>query len=128
VPGQQVSYEVLGTWIWHRANLYQLLGISTPARYSRYDDTFADSFGSFDELRDRQALNVRPSRIEVVTPARPMSLSDLIARNPGVVVEPRKIALINAVGLEDQVASNRLVKLIEGDAVLLTTTTTRRGR
>ena len=128
VPGQQVSYEVLATWIWHRDNLYQLLGISTPNRYSRYDNVFAASFGSFDELRDRQALNVRPARLEVVTAARSMSLSALIARHPGVVAEPRTIALINAVGLEDQVASNQLVKLIEGDAILLATTSTRGRR
>lgn len=128
VASQQTSYEVLGTWISYRGNLYQLLGISTPSRFNRYDDAFAASFRSFDELRDRAALNVRPARIDVVTPDGTMSLSSLIDRYPDAKAEPDTIALINATALQDQVGPNELIKLIEGDAILLATTNRRDRR
>jgi predicted Zn-dependent protease len=119
---------VLGTWIWYRGDLYQLLGVSTPSRYDRFADDFVASFRSFGELRDRSALEVQPSRIEVVTPPRAMSLSTLLERHPEVSAEPRTIALINATDLQNQVTPDDLVKLIEGDAVLLATTSTRDRR
>jgi predicted Zn-dependent protease len=128
VAGQSTDYEVLGVWVGYRDNLYQLLGISTPARYGRFDDAFAASFGSFDELRDAEALNVQPSRIELVTPPRAMSLSAVLQQHPEVSAEPATIALINAASLDAEMAPDRLVKLIEGDALLLATTRTRDGR
>lgn len=122
VSNQQANYEVFATWVSYRDDLYQLLGVSTPARFDRYGDTFAASFRSFDELRDRQALSVRPARVEVVTPPRAMSLAALLEQHPEVAAEPATIALINAMALQSELAADRLVKLVEGDALLLATT------
>lgn len=128
VSDQQTSYEVLGTWISYDDNLYEFLGVSTPARFDRYDDTFAASFDTFDELRDRQALNVRPARVEVVTPPRSMSLATLLEEHPEVAADPDTIALINAVELRSELTADRLVKLVEGESVVLATTTNDRRR
>ncbi|MGD8329157.1 MAG: M48 family metalloprotease [Acidobacteriota bacterium] len=122
VAANATEYEVLGTWVSYGNRLYQLLGVSTPARYERFRSTFRASFRTFDELRDRQALAVRPARIEVVTPPRAMTLSVLLQRHPEVSAEPRTIALINATTLESRLAPTGPVKLVQGDGLLLATT------
>lgn len=128
VAADTAEYEVLGIWVGYRDGLYQLLGVSTPSRYDRFRRAFRSSFATFDELRDRQALAVRPARIEVVTPPRAMSLSALLQRFPQVSAEPDTIALINATALDARLAPDRLVKLVEGDGLLLATTSTGGGR
>ncbi len=125
VAGQTTTYEVLGTWIWYRANMYQFLGITTPGRYSRHDDRFADSFRSFEELRDRRALAVQPSRLDVVTPPRPMGLGELMQRTPDLSEERGTIAIINAIQPDSRVTPDELVKLIAGTGFLLPTSTNR---
>jgi predicted Zn-dependent protease len=128
VSGQSANYEVLGTWIWYRANMYQLLGITTPSRYSRYDDRFVESFRSFDELRDRRALAVQPSRLEIVTPPRPMLLAELMERTPELSDERGTVAIINAIQPDSRVTPDELVKLIEGTGFLLPTSSNRDRR
>jgi len=128
VTGQSVQYEVLGAWIWYRENLYQLLGITTPSRYSRHDDRFIASFRTFDELRDPQALSVQPSRLQVITPPRPMGLSELLEGTPYLRGEGTTVAIINAMQPNARVTPDELVKLIEGTGFLMATTTNIRGR
>ena len=102
--------------------------ISTPARYSRHDDRFWASFRTFDELRDRRALAVQPSRLNVVSPPRPMGLGELLERTPELRDERRTVAIINAISPDARVTPDELVKLIEGTGFLLPTSRTRDNR
>jgi predicted Zn-dependent protease len=57
----------LVVFIEYAGRVYQILGYTTAERMGSYDTVFQRSLSSFDRLTDREALNVQPRRIEVVT-------------------------------------------------------------
>ena len=92
---------------------YGILGYSTQQRYSAYQSTFQSSIGSFKELKDQNALNVQPARIELVTLPRDMTIDTFIQTYPSSV-SPQDVMLINDAPAGTTLRSGRLVKRVVG--------------
>jgi predicted Zn-dependent protease len=84
----------LALFISHGSNTYQLLGLAPAQRFSSYDRILQQAMGSFAQLTDPQALNVKPNRIEIVRLQQDMSLTEFQQRYPSVI-PIADLALIN---------------------------------
>ncbi len=107
-------YAVLGTWIEYEGRLYQLLGVTSPARWRTYARTLQRSAHSFRELTDRAALGVEPARVAVTSVPRRMQLAGVIEEHPDVSVVPETVAILNHLSLQDLIESGDVVKLVFG--------------
>jgi predicted Zn-dependent protease len=93
--------------------VFQLLGYTASADWSRYGRALRESVSSFEPLRDRSALSAEPRRIEVVTPDRDMTAAEL-ARRYRSTASPDTIALINQVDAGASLRGGQPVKLVVG--------------
>ncbi len=88
------TVQGIAAWLDYGGRTYQLVTYSSAARYGRYESTFEDVIGSFEEVRDPDLLNVKPMRVDVVSVDRDVSLRDF-ASNPPVPIET--LAILNEV-------------------------------
>jgi len=86
----------IATFLSYGGNTYQLLGYSSSARFGAYDGVFRNTIGSFSQLTDPAALNVRPNRIDIVRLPSAMTLSQFNGRYPSVV-PIEQLVIINQV-------------------------------
>jgi predicted Zn-dependent protease len=93
--------------------VFQLLGYTASADWSRYGRTLQQAVSSFEPLRDSSALNVEPRRIRVVTPERDMTAAEL-ARRYRSTATPETIALINQVDAGAALRGGQPAKLVVG--------------
>jgi predicted Zn-dependent protease len=107
----QTPVRGLAAFVEHGGRVFQLLGYSTAAGWSRYDNLLADSLSSFERLTDRRLLGVQPLRLKVV-PASPLASFDELARR--APVDRDTLVLINGAGVEPR-ASSGFVKTVVGD-------------
>jgi predicted Zn-dependent protease len=81
-------------FIAHGGNTYSVLGYAPESRWSSYSRAVGSSIGSFQRLTDRQALNVQPRRLDIVTLSQSMPFSTFVQRYPSTD-RPEIVALIN---------------------------------
>jgi predicted Zn-dependent protease len=81
-------------FIAYDGNVYQLLGYGTTDAWQSNRDIVQQMFGSFGELRDRDALNAQPMRIDIVTVPRAMTLQQFATQYPSEV-SVEQLALMN---------------------------------
>jgi len=91
---QQGQVEGLVTFISHGGNTYGILAYTGAGGLRTYDQAFRTTAGSFRELKDPAALNVRPARIELVKVDQEMTLAQFHQRYPSTV-KIEEVALIN---------------------------------
>jgi predicted Zn-dependent protease len=106
----QTPVRGLAAFVEHDGRVFQLLGYTTSAGWSRYDNVLADALASFERLTDRRLLNVEPLRIKIV-PASPLTSFDELARR--APVDRNTLLLINGAGAES--TSSGFVKTVVGD-------------
>jgi predicted Zn-dependent protease len=91
---QQGVLRGLAVFIAYGGRTYQLLGYTPAQQFASYERVFGQSFGSFAQLTDQQALNVQPNRIEIVNVPQNMTLAQFNQRFPSVI-EIGELARIN---------------------------------
>jgi predicted Zn-dependent protease len=101
------SFESLG------GRVYVVLAYSAESRVSRYQSTFVDSAASFGALRDPQALNVQPRRIDVVKLPRAMTLEEFSRRYTSTV-DLDTLALLNQASEDSRLAAGTTLKRVTG--------------
>lgn len=92
----QGTVEGLVTFVSYNGNTYGLLGYTPGGKLSQYDAVLRQSMGSFGELRNSAALNVKPARVELVKLPRQMTLEQFNAQYPSSVAIT-ELAIINEV-------------------------------
>ena len=101
------------TFVRHENRTFQLLGYTTEARYAAYKHVIAGWIKSFDRLTDSRVLSVQPLRLRIET-LRASSTIGNLAREWKSPVKPEALALINAVGIADELPAGTLVKRVIG--------------
>ncbi len=91
---EQGQVEGLVTFVSHAGNTYGILGYTGAGGLKAYDQAFRTTAGSFRELKDPAALNVRPARIDLVKVDQEMTLTQFHQRYPSTV-KIEEVALIN---------------------------------
>ncbi len=78
----QGTLQGRASFIEHRGRIYQLIGYSTQANWSRYSAEVQRALSSFGELTDPKALSVQPMRLRIEQVAQGMTLRELPAAQP----------------------------------------------
>jgi len=108
------DYAVLGNWIAYDGRIYQLLGVTSPARWRQYGTAMQRGMHSFSELTDREVLDTEPARVAVTEVRRSMQLAGVIEEYPELSVSSRTLAILNHLSLDDLIDGGDLVKLVFG--------------
>ena len=111
---QQQDVQGRATFVEYAGRVYRLLGYAARADYGRYERTFRESHGSFQELEDPEVLGVQPMRLRIVTTERSGTVSDLLQRRPAPVDGPA-LALLNAVEETETIPAGTMIKWVEGE-------------
>ncbi len=109
---QQGQIEGLVSFISYGGNTYGLMGYTGAGGLRNYDAVFRESIGSFSELRNRAALNVKPNRLELVKLTREMTLEEFNRQYPSVI-PIEELAIINELeGAATVIPVGRTVKRV----------------
>ena len=94
IPTQKGNYRVLSYFIQREQQIYAFHGLTTPALFARYDETFENTMRQFDQLSDPKRINVKPSRIRIKSAGRTESMEATL-RSLGIPKEEfkRSVAL-----------------------------------
>jgi predicted Zn-dependent protease len=98
----------------HENRVFQILGYAADANWSAYDGPVNRTIQSFRPLTDRDALNVKPWRIDVVTLDRTLTPEQFVQRYDGPV-DARRIALLNQLTEGGRLMARNLAKRVVGD-------------
>ena len=94
---QQGAAEGIAAFVPFQGTTYVMIGYTPQGGLQPYAPTFADSMGSFQELKDGSAMNVQPARIKVVHVDQPMTVAEFKAKYPSPGAKDQTLALINGV-------------------------------
>lgn len=109
---QQGTIEGLVSFISYGGTTYGLMGYTGQGGLRNYDDEFRRSIGSFSELRNSAALNVKPNRLELVKLSREMTLNEFNRQYPSAI-PIEELAIINeAESAETVIPAGRTVKRV----------------
>lgn len=110
----QGTLEGLAVFLDYGGSTFQLLGYTPAGRYGSYESAFRRSLGSFERLRDRQALNVQPMRVDLLEVGRSTTIARL-ARERSSPIPASRLALLNGLGEEDTIAAGTTIKWVVGE-------------
>jgi predicted Zn-dependent protease len=102
------------SFVSYNGSTYGLLGYAAGGKFSSYDAAFRQSIGSFSELRDPAALNVKPAKVELVKLPKEMTLEQFNSQYPSTI-PIEQLAIINEVeGPSSAIPAGRTVKRVIG--------------
>ncbi len=106
------SLAALAAWIDFRGNLYQLLALAPAQQYSSFSRELEATVRSFDELRDRRALEVQPDRVDLYRTREGETLESVAARFGGERFGARELMVLNRVDPDRRLAAGTLLKVV----------------
>jgi predicted Zn-dependent protease len=108
------TIQGLVTFVSYNGTTYGLLGYTAGGKLGSYDAAFRQSIGSFSELRDPAALNVKPAKVELVKLPREMTLEQFNSQYPSSI-PIEQLAIINELdGAASVIPAGRTVKRVTG--------------
>jgi len=110
---QQGTIEGVAAFLSRQGSTYLLAGYTPQGGLAAYGKLFLDSMGSFAELTDSNAMNVKPATVKLVHLDQPMSLSDFNGKYPSTA-KPETIALINGLDKGAQLPAGYAKQIIGG--------------
>ena len=101
------------SFVSYEGKIYRILCYAPAGRFPSYQNAFDTSMRSFRPLTDPRYLGVKPSRIALVSPNRPMALPEFARRYPSSV-GLETIGLINGVAANQTFPRGVLAKQVVG--------------
>jgi predicted Zn-dependent protease len=111
--GQAGDLQGVAAFVEHDDRVYQILGYTLADRWNGYDDVLAGSLGSFERVTDRRLLDVKPSRLDVVSLPSAMTLEEFARRFPSTV-DLRTLAIINQADTSTRFSAGTELKRVVG--------------
>jgi predicted Zn-dependent protease len=113
--------EIAGAAVFveHGGRVFQLIGYTGAADWSRHGRTLSQAVQSYGPLRDRSALEVEPRRVRVVPVSGELTVEEFTRRNPSSV-PAATVALINHLTPGDTLKAGQLAKQVVGGRGLQT--------
>ena len=121
LAGQEFSFRAqtaqgniagLARFVAHDGLTFRLLGLTAPASFEQFAQTFSQSLASFAELTDPEKLARQPQRIRIFETDRPTSLAALYAERPAAI-ELETLARLNGIKADAQLAGGTALKWVE---------------
>jgi predicted Zn-dependent protease len=102
------------SFISYGGQTFGILGYSGGQQFNNYEGVIRQTIGSFGQLRNSDALNVKPNHVELVKLPRAMTLNEFNQQYPSTVTIT-ELAIINEMGhAADQIPQGRIVKRVTG--------------
>ena len=108
----QGSIAGLARFVEHDGMTFRLLGLTAPANFEQYAQTFSRSLASFAELTDPEKLARQPPRIRIFETHRPTSLAALYAERPAAIALDT-LARLNGIEADTPLAAGTALKWVE---------------
>jgi predicted Zn-dependent protease len=97
----------------YNQQIFQVMGVSTEARWPGYESVVLQTLDSFGPLTDSAALAVQPLRLDIVPLERAMTLQEFSQRYPSQVTL-EALARLNQAQPAGRLAAGQLVKRVVG--------------
>jgi predicted Zn-dependent protease len=102
------------SFISYGGQTFGILGYSGGQQFNNYEGVIRQTIGSFGQLRNSDALNVKPNRVELVKLPRAMTLNEFNQQYPSTI-SITELAIINEMShAADQIPQGRIVKRVTG--------------
>jgi len=111
---EQGDLRGAAAFVAHNGRVFQILGYTPAAHWSKYQGTMQTTLASFDDVSDPSVLNVEPLRVDVIRAPRNMTLTTFESQYPSPV-NIQKLALINGLEPNSNIQSGELVKRVVGN-------------
>lgn len=92
-------------------NIYRFVTYTTAGNFDRYDDVFMETSNGFDELNDRDKLNVQPVRLNVFRADRSGSFESFLPGSLPMDITPDDVAIANQVELGTTIEEGTWIKI-----------------
>jgi predicted Zn-dependent protease len=93
--------------------VYVFHGLTSANLFKGYYPTLEETMQQFKELTDPSKLNVKPARIRIRSAPKSGSLRQVLLDFGTPEDKMESLALLNGMRLNDQVAANTLLKVVE---------------
>lgn len=110
---QQGDLRGIVAFVENNNRVYRIMGYTSSQRWGTYDNVIADSVGTFERVTDRNALNVEPKRVDVVSIPNSMTLDEFARRYPSTV-DMATLAIINQADQNTRFPAGAEVKRVVG--------------
>ena len=110
--GQQSAIAIKSMYIKMGGNIYVFHGVSTPAEFGSYVNTFDKTMQGFNTLTDQSKINVKPEKIKVVAVKSAGTLGQALLAFNMPTNRHRELAIINGMDTADKVEQGKLIKII----------------
>lgn len=97
----------------HGGAVFGLVGYAPESKWGTHRTAVEQTLRSFQNLTDPAALNVQPQRLEIIRLDRRTTIEEMARQRPSPA-SAATLALINQVGIQEPLASGRLVKWVVG--------------
>jgi predicted Zn-dependent protease len=115
---EQGSISGIVSFIAYGGQTYGILGYSGGQQFGGYESAIKNAIGSFGQLKNQAALDVKPNKIELVRLPRAMTLNEFNQQYPSTI-SITELAIINEMGhAADQIPQGRVVKRVTGGTVV----------
>ncbi len=111
--GQTSSIKVVASFIAWGGNTYNLIGMSLPADFGRYQRDMETTIASFAELSDASKLNRRAERLKIVTSDRDKPLQQALLDSGVPQDRLEELAILNGLRLTTTIPKGVLFKSIQ---------------
>ncbi len=105
------TLPIYSTFIAHRDKVYSFLGYGNAEKFPEVEGRIRNSINSFQELKNRQALDIQPSRLSIVRAPRNAPFSELLPKRLPHGTDAQDWAIMNQVELDERMERGRLLKL-----------------
>jgi predicted Zn-dependent protease len=106
------------SFISYGGQTFGILGYSGGQQFNAYEGAMRQTIGSFGQLRNSAALDVKPNHVELVRLPRAMSLNEFYQQYPSNI-PLAEVAIINEVShAADQIPQGRILKRVTGGRVV----------
>jgi predicted Zn-dependent protease len=107
------TLRVLSSLIQYEGNIYNLMGVSSQAKFTNYQSEFLSTIRNFEELTTADKLNRKPEVIRIKTVPQQMSLQAAFQHFDMPASRLVELAVLNGMMLNDSLSKGSLIKVIE---------------
>jgi predicted Zn-dependent protease len=108
---QQGTVGLLNYFIEYSGRVYSFAGMTGAARLNSYTDEFQRAMTGFNRLTDPSKINVRPSRLAVVTVDRTAPFASFVPTSTVAGMSAEELAILNQVQLNQTIPAGTKLKV-----------------
>jgi predicted Zn-dependent protease len=111
---QQGPVQGRAAFVEHGGHVFQLVGFAPQQKFQARSQQLSDAIGSFAKETDPKVLAVKAWRVQIVRPARAMTIQEFASAYPGPV-SANELAIINEIESSERYQTGKPYKRVMGE-------------